>query len=162
MTIPASRERIDYAGSDGSRLQGNARQVISDLGATRTLLASESGAAVLFNRAAGIVITLPAITSNDIGLYFDFFVTVTGTASYSIDTDGAATFIGGGILGASTTAGGGDAFPGNIASSVSIDLDATTTGEDVGGWVRLTAASTTTWVAQGVTFGSGTLATPFA
>jgi hypothetical protein len=162
MTIPTSRERVDYAGGEGSRLQGNARQVISGLGASRTLLASESGAAVLFDRAAGIVITLPAITSDDIGMYFDFFVTVTGTGSYSIDTDAATTFIGGGIYGGSTTAGGGDAFPGDIAASVSIDLDDTTTGEDVGGWVRVTATSTTTWVAQGLTFGSGLLATPFA
>jgi len=162
MTIATNREALDHGADGGCRVRGVARQVISGLGATRTLLKGESGAAVLFDRAAGIVITLPAIGADDIGMYFDFFVTVTGTGSYSIDTDAATTFIGGGIYGGSTTAGGGDAFPGTIASDVSIDLDATTTGEDVGGWVRVTASSTTTWIAQGVTFGSGTLATPFA
>lgn len=162
MTIATNREALDVGGSDGCRVRGVARQVISDAGALRTLTAAESGALVLFNRAAGIVYTLPVIGANDVGMYFDFCVTVTGTASYSIDTDGAATFIGGGLAGQSTTAGGGDFFPANIASTVSIDLDATETGEDAGGYFTLTATSTTTWVVGGVTAGSGTLATPFA
>ena len=162
MTITTVREQLDDGSPGGSRVRGLARQVISGLGATRTLLPGESGALVLFDRAAGIVITLPAITAQDIGMNFEFLVSVTGTGSYSIDTDAATTFIGGGIYGGSTTAGGGDAFPGTIASDVSIDLDSTLTGEDVGGWVKVTAVSTTEWVAQGLTFGSGTLATPFA
>ncbi|MCK5643758.1 MAG: hypothetical protein KAJ19_23360, partial [Gammaproteobacteria bacterium] len=133
MTIPTNREHLDNGSPSGCRVRGLARQVIN--GATaRTLLAGESGALCLFNVAAGVVFTLPAISSRDIGMYFDFSVSVTGTGSYSIDTDAATTFIGGGIAGQSTTAGGGDAFPGDIAASVSIDLDSTETGEDAGGY----------------------------
>ena len=161
MTIPSNREHLDNGSPDGCRVRGVARQVIN--GATaRTLLAGESGALCLFNVAAGVVYTLPAIGANDIGMYFDFAVSVTGTGSYSIDTDAATTFIGGGIFGASTTAGGGDAFAADIAATVSIDLDATETGEDAGGRFTLVATSTTTWVCGGYTVGSGTIATPFA
>ena len=161
MTIPSNREHLDNGSPDGCRVRGLAQQVIN--GATaRTLLAGESGALCLFNVAAGVVYTLPAIGANDIGMYFDFAVSVTGTGSYSIDTDAATTFIGGGIFGASTTAGGGDAFAADIAATVSIDLDATETGEDAGGRFTLVATSTTTWVCGGYTVGSGTIATPFA
>jgi hypothetical protein len=161
MAIPTNREHLDNGSPDGCRVRGIARQVIN--GATnRPLLASESGALCLFNVAAGVIYTLPPIGANDVGMYFDFAVSVTGTGSYSINTDAATTFIGGGIAGTSTTAGGGDSFAADIAATVSIDLDSTETGEDAGGLFRLTATSTTTWVCGGYTVGSGTLATPFA
>ena len=152
-------EQIGTNSPDGALVQGQRRQVISGEGATRTLLPSDSGALVMFDRAAGIVYTLPA---PEVGLYFDFCVSVTGTGSYSIDTDAATSFIGGGIAGQSTTAGGADAFPATIASTVSIDLDATEAGEDVGGYFTMVAISSTEWVVGGITFGSGTLITPFA
>ena len=161
MAIPTNREHLDNGSDGGCRVRGLARQVINGA-TTRSLLAGESGALCLFNVAGGVVFTLPAISADDIGMYFDFSVSVTGTGSYSIDTDAATTFIGGGLLGTSTTAGGSDAFPGDIAASVSIDLDATTTGEDVGGYFTLVATSVTTWVVGGYTVGSGTLATSFA
>ena len=152
-------EQIGANSPDGALVQGQRRQVISGEGSTRTLLASESGSLVLFDLAAGIVYTLPA---PEVGLFFDFCVSVTGTGSYSIDTDAATSFIGGGIAGQSTTAGGGDAFPATIESTVSIDLDATEAGEDVGGYFTMVAISSTEWVVGGITFGSGTLITPFA
>ena len=161
MTIPTNREHLDNGSSGGCRVRGLAQQVINGASA-RTLTVGESGALCLFNVAAGVVFKLPPIGADDIGMYFDFSVSVTGTGSYSIDTDAATTFIGGGIAGQSTTAGGGDAFPATISSTVSIDLDSTETGEDAGGYFTLVATSTTTWVVGGYTVGSGTLATPFA
>ncbi len=152
-------EQIGQNAPEGALVKGQRRQVISGEGATRTLLASDSGALVLFDRAAGIVYTLPAPVA---GMYFDFSVSVTGTSSYSIDTDASTTFIGGGIVGGDTTPGGFDCFPANIASTVSIDLDSTETGEDAGGYFTLVATSSTTWVCGGYTIGSGTVATPFA
>ena len=152
-------EQIGKNSPDGALVKGQVRQVISGLGATRTLLPSDSGSLVLFDRAAGIVITLPAPVA---GMFFDFCVTVSSTLSYTINTDAATTFIGGGLAGQSTTAGGGDAFPATIASTVSIDLDATEAGEDAGGYFTMVAISSTVWVVGGITFGSGTLITPFA
>ena len=152
-------EQIGKNSSDGALVKGQRRQIVSGAGATKTLVASDSGALVMFDRAAGIVYTLPAPVA---GMEFEFSVSVTGTGSYSIDTDAATTFIGGGIFGGSTTAGGGDCFAADIAATVSIDLDATETGEDAGGRFKLTAISSTVWVCGGYTIGSGTIATPFA
>jgi len=114
----------------------------------------------VFDKADGIVVTLPAPA---IGMRFDFLVTVTGTSnSYSIATDAATTFIGGGIQGNSTTAGGADSFPATIASDVICELDAAETGWLIGGYISIVCLSSTTWGISGQTSGSGTLATPFA
>jgi hypothetical protein len=162
MVIATNREHLDAGSVDGSRVRGLARQVINGAGTTKQLLVSESGALCVFGTAAGQVYTLPIIGADDVGMFFDFTVTVTGTAAYSVDTGSAANFIGGGIVGMSTTAGGSDAFAATIASDVSIDLDSTETGEDAGGLFTLTAISLTEWACGGYTVGSGTIATPFA
>ncbi len=154
-------ERLDYGSDDGCLANGLHREVIFGLSATRTLLNAESGALVLFDKADGIVITLPAPV---IGLQFDFLITVSGTGgSYSIDTDAATTFIGGGVAAVSTTvAEGGDSFPATISSTVSCDFDSAVTGRLIGTSVSIVCTSATTWVISGTTHGVGTLATPFA
>ena len=55
MTTPTDIERISYGGPTGSLQLGEHRQVIQGVGATRTLLAKESGALCLLDRAAGVV-----------------------------------------------------------------------------------------------------------
>lgn len=161
MAIATNREQLDYGSSDGSRVNGVAREVIQGT-ANVTLTAGQSGALVMFSVAAGHVYTLPAIGANDIGMYFDFATTVLGTGTYSIDTDAATTFIGGGLMGASDTVTAFDFFAANIASTVSIDMDSATTGELPGTAFTLTALSTTTWVVGGFTVSTGTPVTPFA
>ena len=162
MAIPVTRERVDYGSVDGSALFGAVRQVISGAAATRTLLASESGALVLLDRGTAMTFTLPVIATRDIGMWFEFLCTVIGTSSYSILTDSATTFIGGGIIGASNTVTAFDHFPATIASTVRIDLDSATTGEEVGSQFKLTALSVTTWGIGGHTVGTGTPVDPFA
>lgn len=161
MTIPALREQIDAGADDGSRLHGNAREVIIGWTTGRVLKKSESGALVIFNTAAGQSITLPAIASRDIGMFFDFLITVTGTGTYGISTSDAATFIIGAIDSSSTTvAEGGDTFAA-AGTEVAILFDADTTGRLVGTSIRLTAITTTQWAVSGTMMGVGTLATPF-
>lgn len=161
MTITVLREQIDNGSPDGSRLHGNAREVITGWTTGRKLNAGESGALVIFSTAAGQAITLPSIASRDIGMFFDFLVTVTGTGTYSIATGSAAIFIIGAIDSSSTTvAEGGDTF---VAAGTEVEalFDADTTGRLVGTSVRLTAISTTQWAISGTMMGVGTLATPF-
>ena len=161
MTITVEREQIDNGGDDGSRLNGVARQVLNGWATGRILKKSESGALVIFNTAAGQSITLPAIASRDLGMYFDFLVTVTGTGTYGIATSDAGTFIIGGVDSSSTTvAEGGDTFAA-AGSEVAILFDGDTTGRLVGTSIRLTAISTTQWAVSGTIMGVGTLATPF-
>ena len=69
-----STERANLSTAEGASF----RKVISGEGASRTLLASESGATVLYDRAAGIIYTLPAPV---VGLEFDFVTTVSVTGS---------------------------------------------------------------------------------
>lgn len=158
-----SKEYLDNGNPEGCIARGQHQPVVSGIagGTTaRQLLASESGSLFLFDNAAGQIYTLPAPV---IGMRFDFLVTITATSnSYSIDTDAATTFIGGGIQGNSTTAGGADSFPATIASTVSCDLDSAETGWLIGGYISIVCLSATTWGISGQTSGSGTLATPFA
>jgi len=154
-------EQIGTNSPDGALVQGQRRQIISGEGATRILLASESGSLCMFDRAAGIIYTLPAPA---VGMEFEFLITVAGTSnSYSIDTDAATTFIGGGVAAVSTVvAEGGDSFVATISSTVSCDFDSAVTGRNVGTQVKFTCLSSTTWGIEGVIHGVGTLATPFA
>lgn len=159
-----SIEQLNYKSPEGCIAHGLHREVISGVGNTTTayaLTAEQSGALCLFDAADGVIYTLPAPV---VGLQFDFLVTVAGTSNaYSIDTDAATTFIGGGVGSFSTTvAEGGDSFPATISSTVSIDLDSDVTGRLVGTAFTLTCTSATTWVVSGNLHGVGTLATPFA
>ena len=162
MTIPTNREHLDDGSGQGCRVRGLARQVLNEGGTTRQLLVGESGALCVFNVAANQTYTLPIIGANDVGMYFDFVVTVTGTGSYSVDTGQTADKIGGGMMMRSTTPAEDDAFPATIASTVSIDLDTAIKGEQAGGAFRLTAIALAQWAVGGYAVGVGTMATPFA
>lgn len=162
MTITVERERIDCGGDDGCKLVGNSRQVIQGWTTGRILKKSESGALVVFSTAAGQAIVLPAVASRDVGMFFDFLVTVTGTGTYSITTDAATTFIIGAVDSSSTTvAEGGDSFVADGTTNTNYTADSDLTGRFVGTSLRLTALSTTLWGIEGTLFGVGTLATPF-
>ena len=164
MAIPTTLERMNYDSPGGSIAPGQHREVISGVGNTTTayvLKAEQSGALCLFDAADGVIYTLPAPV---IGLQFDFLITVDGTSNaYSIDTDAATTFIGGGIGAfAQTVAEGGDHFAADIAATVSCDFDSAVTGRLIGTHVNIVCLRTTTWGVSGVLHGEGTLATPFA
>ena len=165
MAIPVLRERLDNGSPDGCRVAGLAREVISpsNSGTTANVLTTgQSGALCLFDNAAGNIYTLPAITSHDLGMWFEFLVTVTRTSNaHSIDTDAATTFLG---LGGIVMVGDGatvDHFAAS-ATDVSIDLDSATTGQQIGGQIYVTAFSTTQWIVSGYAVGVGVMATPFA
>jgi hypothetical protein len=164
MTIAVSREVITNGSPDGAILTGAARQVISGVGATRTLLTKESGALCLFDRAAGVVYTLPLITADNIGMQFDFLATVSVTSNaYKAITGASTQFLVGGVtISSLTVAEAGDFFVANGTTHVSISEDGATKGGLVGGGYRVTAISATVWAVKGVTCGAGTLADPFA
>lgn len=157
-------EQLGKNSPAGCVAPGLHQEVISGKGNTTTayqLKAEESGSLCLFDAADGVIYTLPAPV---VGMRFDFLVTVAGTSNaYSIDTDAATTFIGGGVAAVSTTvAEGGDSFVADIAATVSCDLDSDLTGRLVGTSLSIVCLSSTTWGISGVIHGVGTLATPFA
>lgn len=160
-TIPSTLERLNYGSPAGCIATGLHRQVIDGVGATRTLKAEESGALCLFDRAAGVVYTLPAPA---VGLTFEFLVTVAVTSNaHKVITDAATTFLLGGIImGDVTVAQSGDYFEADGSTHVALSAGGSTTGGLIGERYAVTCISATQWVIHGVCHGAGTLATPFA
>lgn len=154
-------EQVGYDGAEGSIQKGAHRSVIQSVGATRTLLAKESGSLCLFDRAAGNVYTLPTPVA---GMQFEFEVTVAVTSNaHKVITAAATQFLVGGIImGDVTVASSGDYFEADGTTHVAISAAGSTTGGLLGERYVVTAISATQWVIHGVCHGAGTLATPFA
>lgn len=158
MAIPSTLERVNYNGPSGSIQTGKHRAVIQSVGATRTLLAKESGALCLFDRAAGNVYTLPTPVE---GMQFEFLATAAVTSNaYAVNTAAATEFILGAVN-SSKLAAGTDVFQADGTAHVGISMAGSTTGGLVGTAFRMTAISTTQWLIEGSVIGSGTLADPF-
>jgi hypothetical protein len=161
MAIPSTIERTGYGGPAGAITQGAHREVISEAVATRTLLAKESGALCLFDRAAGVVYTLPAPV---VGMQFEFSTSVADTTNaHKVITNAATVFILGSVMiGSLTVADSGDVFQANGTTHVAISSDGVTKGGLIGGSFKLTCISATQWQIEGDLVGSGTVADPFA
>lgn len=159
-TVRQNYEQVSYRGPNLAQYTAQAREIIGDAVATRTLTAKESGALCLFDRAAGVVYTLP---SPVIGMTFEFATTVTITSNAAkIITNLSTEFILGVvdmlIVGSATTL----AAAGNGTTHRAISSNGTTTGGVIGDRYRLTAISSTQWLVEGQISGSGVLASPFA
>lgn len=164
MTIANTYADNNNVGNPGmtNLMQGHTRVINSGEGATRTLLQKESGALCLFDKADGIVYTLPSTAV--IGTYYDFVVSVAITSNAAKVITGAAThyLVGGVIMGSATIAEGGAMFPANGTSHTYISSNGSTTGGLIGTNYRVTRVSSTVWAITGVMNGSGTEVTPFA
>lgn len=159
MATPTDIERTSYGGPKGALQLGAHRQVIQSVGATRTLLAKESGALCLFDRTAGNVYTLPTPVE---GMKFEFINTVAVVASdvSKVSTSAATVFIQGAVN-SYKLAAGTDIFQADGTSHVGVSQNGGTTGGLIGASFTLTAKSATVWMITGRLVGSGTLATPF-
>lgn len=137
------------------------KNVISGQGATRSLNENESGSTVLFDRAAGIVYTLPLAKP---GTHFDFVVTTTITSNAAKVITGAGTeFLIGGYTNVDTdTSNAVAVFDGNGSTHVAVSMNGTTTGGVLGTKLRFTCLSSTRWMVEGIVRGTGVVATAFA
>jgi len=153
-------EQLSYGGPGLSMHRAKAVQVIGDAVATRTLTAKEAGATCLFDRAAGVVYTLPAPVA---GMQFTFITTVTVTSNAAkVITDAATTFVLGGAATLNSGATTGEFFAANGTTHVSINGNGSTTGGIIGDRITFTALSSTVWFVDAVLNTTGTAATPFA
>jgi hypothetical protein len=162
MAISTDLERLGYGSPSGCIATGQHKQVISGVGATRTLLPEESGALCLFDRAAGVVYTLPTPVE---GMKFEFAttVTVTSNAAKTVTGTPASQFILGTMFGYTTDATEIDGFSADGSTHVAISSNGSTTGGVIGDRYTLTAISATQWLVEGNIFcGTSTPATPFA
>ncbi len=128
--------------------------------ATKTLTAADSGTTYGFNRAAGIVVTLPTPAA---GVHYTFLVETTFTGAGQIKTattDGTDGFLGTAFLFDTGEIGETDNFHPASSNDI-IDLGQVEQGWLTGGFIRLTGVNTTTWFVEAFLMGDGTLATPF-
>lgn len=140
------------------------KNVISGLGATRSLNENESGSVVLLDRAAGIVVTLPTAKP---GIHFDFIVTTTVTTNaYKIITAAGTELLIGGYTNVDTdTSNAVAVFLANGTNHVSVNM--TATGSNAQGGIqgtklRFTCLSSTRWEVEGMVEAGGTVASAFA
>jgi hypothetical protein len=161
MGISANLERLGYDSPSGCIATGIHREVIQSVGATRTLLAEESGALCLFDVATGVVYTLPTPVE---GMQFEFLVTVAVTSNaHKVITAAATEFLVGKVLmGDVTVAQSGDVFTADGTTIRALSAAGSTTGGLLGERYKVVAISATQWAIDGVCHGAGTLATPFA
>ena len=161
MAIPAELESISSQDADGSIAYGIHREVITFSGAgvglsNYQLTPEQSGALVIFNSLTGNLVTLPTPSK---GMWFEFINEIARTSNETkIVTKNIVTdFILGSIISASeTVAEGMDVFTADGTSNdVSISMNGTTTGGQVGTRFVLTALNSTQWFVKGVNQGSG-------
>lgn len=159
-------DRTGAADSNGTYINASFQNnVVSGSGATVALTQSQSGSTCLFDRAAGIVYTLPAPV---VGLNFTFFVKTTITSNNAkIITNAASVFLIGTVSAAlEATTPGATAGPKNFSADgsthVACTMNGTTTGGIIGSYVYVECITTTQWLVTGLLEASGTIATPFA
>jgi len=136
------------------------RKVFS--GAAKILGAGDSGALCVWSTAAGYLYTLPAITADTVGIYFDFYVAIDITSVGAKVITATGDFIYGSFIQSPDSTTLLAAWNANGTTIVSWNGNGTTTGGYAGDFFRLTAWDATRWLIQGLGLATGTEATPFA
>lgn len=149
---------VNLTNTNGTKIR---RARSTGAGATRSLLAEDSGSLILLNKLTGEIITLPAAA---VGVYFDFMVVLTNTSlAYKIITSAGTIFLTGGYTEVDTDSSNAVAArTGNGTTHVSINMNGGTTGGLIGTRLRFTCISATLWMVEGMMQASGAVATAFA
>ena len=130
----------NVSGSGTLKLTGAANILVdyeSITDATKTITSADSGTVYGFNRAAGIVVTLPPPAA---GITYKFLVETTFTGAGQIKpatTDGTDGFLGTAFLFDTGEIGETDNFHASSSNDI-IDLGAVEQGWLTGGWINLT------------------------
>ncbi len=145
----------------------NAKAQVTDTGgayATAIVLTeAQSGRVILVDDAAGLDFTLPAIAAAQIGITYKFLVTTTITSNNLRVTAASGDLLRGGVLIMDfDSANTGSYFTPDESDDLVFTLNGSTKGGKKGSVVTFTAISATGWFVEGLIFGDGTLATPFA
>lgn len=144
------------AGATGGTTQ---ETIIANTG-TVALLEAQTGAKVVFDRASGVIATLPSTPAD--GTNFTF-ITKTDLSSnnYQIDAGTAGLDVMNGYLFAKKAATADEIF--NTATATHITMNGTTTGGDRGTEVKVSYSSAENiWYVTGHFYGSGALTSPFS
>jgi hypothetical protein len=138
---------------------GTLRNVITK-SSSYALAQSESGSIVKLDGAT-VAYTLPAITSSNLGMVFDFFVTVPSTGA-TITAQSGDILMGGVNIVDFDTANTVKAFFADSVDDLVMSLNGSTKGGKLGTSFRFVALDATRWYITGILYGDGVLATPFS
>lgn len=122
--------------------------------------AAHDGKLIILNRAAGVVVTLPAATGT--GAVFRFSVAAAVTSnSYKIQVADATDVMSGSIYVTDQAAGTGTEFS-TVAASDTITMNGSTTGGLAGGILTLIDVAANLYAVHGNIIATGVEATPFS
>lgn len=142
------------------------QEVIDTGGAYATpivLTEAQSGRTILCDDAAGLDFTLPAVAAAQVGTFYKFLVSVTITSNNLRVTAASGDLLRGGVLVMDfDTANTGAYFTPDESDDLVYTANGSTKGGKKGTVVTFTAITATGWFVEGLTFGDGSLATPFA
>lgn len=125
---------------------------------TIALTPQQSGATILLDIATGGTITLPA---PQVGLWYDFFATVSVTSNNYKVASGVPTALMLGSIWETVAAGTGTQFFPNASSNTAITMAGTTKGGLQGTCFQVACLSATVWSIDGTNVASGTIVNPF-
>lgn len=144
-------------------------QVTDTGGAYATPIAlteAQSGRVVLVDDAAGLDFTLPAISSSNIGMVFEFLVTTTITSNNFRVTAQSGDLLNGGVwmvdFDAAYTAPQAVFEEPDFTNDLIMTMNGSTTGGKKGTTVKFVAVSATQWFVSGIVGADGVIATPFS
>lgn len=145
----------------------NYKQEVIDTGGSYAtpivLTEAQSGRTILVDDAAGLDFTLPAVAAAQVGTFYKFLVSVTITSNNLRVTAASGDLLRGGVLVMDfDTANTGAYFTPDESDDLIYTANGTTKGGKKGTVVTFTAITATGWFVEGLTFGDGALATPFA
>ena len=168
--LRGSRMKVDHADGTTSDFAAGAvarvadhagRFVTANVSTAVTLVSHESRVIVMGGAGAARTFTLPNATGT--GSVYRFMVGAVNTSNYLIKSARGADVMKGQILNTNSGSSGAARgwYPG--ATDDTITLNGTTTGgANVGDWIELVDSAANTWIVNGVTTGTGTVATPFS
>lgn len=130
------------------------------------LTEAQSGSLILVDDAAGLDFTLPAIGSSNIGMRFEFLVTVTVTSNNFRVTAASGDLLNGGVtmidFDAAYTAPQAVFIEPDFSDDLVFTCNGSTTGGKKGTRVVFEAVSATQWFVSGTVAADGVIATPFS
>lgn len=152
--LAATAAEINAAADVSTRLVSAAAATLA------VTVADHDSKVIVFNRAAGVVATLPAATGS--GAVFRFAVgTLVTSNSYKIQVADNTDVMSGSLYLTDQAAGTGTEFS-TVAASDTVTMNGSTTGGLAGGLVMLVDIATNLYAIQGNLIATGIEATPFS
>lgn len=161
VTMADNTETAVFATSIARVADHNSRIVNLAVSTTIAQALHESRYVVMGGAGAARTFTLPNATGT--GSIYRFIVGAVNTSNYLIKSNRGADVMKGQIMNTNSGASGAARgwYPG--ATDDTVTLNGTTTGgANVGDWIEFVDAGVNTWIVNGLTTGTGTVATPFS